>query len=130
MKLKDILPTEELTAKIMKIAKMGEVRYGLGPNLEVEMKALNRFVDRIFIQIRKSLLVNKVHSMPGEYVKVPLDWKEAFKERWFPLRLKKRYPVRYRDIEVVINNYRVCPHIAIPDSSMTEVHFDYLFPEK
>lgn len=29
----------------------------------------------------------------------PANWWEAFKERWFPAWLKKRYPVRYEGIE-------------------------------
>jgi hypothetical protein len=31
-------------------------------------------------------------------VKYPCDWKEAFKERWFPKWLLNRYPVKYKEI--------------------------------
>lgn len=29
-------------------------------------------------------------------IRIPLDWIEAFKERWLPEWLKERYPVRYK----------------------------------
>ena len=37
-----------------------------------------------------------------EAVCYPQDWKEAFKERWLPPWLKKRYPVKYTKHDVWI----------------------------
>lgn len=41
--------------------------------------------------------------------KYPSNWKEAFKERWFPAWLKRRYPVKYR--VVVMEAKAVLPKI-------------------
>ena len=65
-----------------------------------------RFVmDRFQVVVTGKLLgetIDKVHY------KYPQDWKEAFKERWFPRWLLKKYPVKYTHIEVDVN-------IAYPD---------------
>lgn len=29
-------------------------------------------------------------------IKYPLDWFQAFKERWFPVWVKKKYPIKYQ----------------------------------
>lgn len=33
-------------------------------------------------------------------VRYPADWREAFKERWFPTWWKARWPVRYKEIDL------------------------------
>lgn len=49
-------------------------------------------------------------------IQYPLDWWQAFKERWFPGWLIKRYPVKYRihifDMKVLYPNYH--KHHSIP----------------
>lgn len=35
-------------------------------------------------------------------VSVPDNWIEAIKDRWLPKALRKRFPVRYRDIEAEV----------------------------
>lgn len=41
----------------------------------------------------------------------PMDWWEALKERWFPLWMIRRFPVRRRKITVEKNTWYVCPHL-------------------
>ena len=43
--------------------------------------------------------------------KYPLDWKQAFKEQHFPTWLKKRYPVKYKEITktVKFTAYNIYP---------------------
>jgi hypothetical protein len=42
----------------------------------------------------------------------PATWWDAFKERWFPRWLRKRYPVRFKSIHV--EKYGVYPEIPKP----------------
>lgn len=44
----------------------------------------------------------------------PCDWWQAFKERWFPRWALRRWPVRYKSVELHTHKYqRCCPHIRI-----------------
>ena len=40
-------------------------------------------------------------------IRWPANWKEAFKERWFPMWLKKRFPIHYeeRDAWLMLPDY-------------------------
>lgn len=40
-------------------------------------------------------LTSFVYSQKIREIKYPFDWLEAFKERWFPKWLLKKYPVQY-----------------------------------
>jgi hypothetical protein len=66
---------------------------------------------------------NYVVGMPREVIAVyrryPRDWWEAFKERWFPRFLLRRYPVQYVVIDIYQPIYGpVCPHLEVPDEQM------------
>lgn len=62
--------------------------------------------DQLFAQLKGYLWGERAYI---EYVRYPDDWWEAFKERWFPRWLLKRYPVRLT--EVVIDVTRLYPHL-------------------
>ena len=42
-----------------------------------------------------------------QYVKHPWNWIEAFKDRWFPRWLKRKYPVVYKKYDVL----RIFPNL-------------------
>ena len=48
-------------------------------------------------------------------ISYPCNWKEAFKERWFPQWWLKRYPVKYK-IKTIIAK-AIYPHIAFPEKT-------------
>jgi hypothetical protein len=60
-------------------------------------------------------------EMPGVLEEVidiheqfPLTWWDAVKERWFPAWALRRWPVRYRRIDVHQKRFAaVCPHVRI-----------------
>jgi hypothetical protein len=58
-------------------------------------------------------------------VKCPFDWKQAFKEQHFPEWLKKRYPVKYKEIKetVKFTAYSLYPKFPalMPDRSMDSI---------
>jgi hypothetical protein len=61
-------------------------------------------IERAMYEIRVSLASEQLK----EY-RYPSDWKQAFKERWFPKWLLKKYPVKY---DVLI------PKALYPDISL------------
>lgn len=46
-------------------------------------------------------------------VRYPADWWQALKERWFPRKWQKRWPVKYTEDTLEANAYY--PEIQIPD---------------
>jgi hypothetical protein len=49
----------------------------------------------------------------GKKFSFPADWWEAFKERWFPKALLKKYPVKrcHQVIQTLTSTTHVCPHL-------------------
>jgi|WetSurMetagenome_2_1015567.scaffolds.fasta_scaffold17057_3 hypothetical protein len=50
--------------------------------------------DDIIFRIRIAICAEK-ESVKIEKITYPLNWKEAFKERWFPKHILKKFPVKY-----------------------------------
>lgn len=79
-------------------------------------------------------LSTHVLGLKGErvhfYRKWPLDWREAFKQRWFPRWWLRRWPVRWATIDEEIQTYKcVCPHIATtapPEMDSVTFHLMHL----
>lgn len=79
----------------------------------------------------------------GERIQVharwPETWWDAFKERWFPQWLLRRFPVSWSEIDVDRPLYQaVCPHTSLESLESLPCHLDWLiemdqqrrFPEK
>jgi len=99
---------------------------------ELELHA-HLTVDEMARRLVMSLEHRLLRGVPTEYqdevaFSWPADWWQAFKERWFPRWLLKKYPVAYRT-EVVARKlveHRYCPHIRTPPGNGDKVCFDYL----
>ncbi len=52
----------------------------------------------IFTAVKKLL----AFKAGDRIVRYPENWKEAFKERWFPAGLKKLFPVKYTEYDVLV----------------------------
>lgn len=59
-----------------------------------EIDSLAEYVAHEFAVRIRYELYGKKHTHSD--IKYPLDWKESFKERWFPKWLKNKYPVKYQ----------------------------------
>lgn len=73
--------------------------------------------NRLIIELRSC-----IHGIDKSYkeihVKWPKNWKEAFKEQWFPVWALKRWPVLYERVDHSVKIYgKVCPHIVHGDYS-------------
>ena len=55
---------------------------------------------QMLLELRGYLLGEKTNETIITY---PLDWWEAFKERWFPLWAKKRWPVKRKTHKISFN---------------------------
>lgn len=79
----------------------------------------------------EGFLFSKTHkeTIVFDTVKVPVDWWEAVKERFFPMFLILRYPIKYRTIQTVIKNNitRTCPHLNIASS---REHVEFLITKE
>lgn len=56
-------------------------------------------LDYYYINCLKEMLALKAGD---RVIRYPKNWKEAFKERWTPRWLKKRFPVKYREYDVLV----------------------------
>lgn len=78
-----------------KVREYGE-RYGLG-NIDImhpeDFEVRFTACSNAYVNFRHRLYSHKVKD-----VEYPADWWEAFKDRWFPSWLKRRYPVKMKYI--------------------------------
>ena len=75
--------------------------------------------------IWKGFLVSMRASFLGSSIgetSYPADWWQAFKDRWFPYWLKKKFPVKFNRIDRV----RICPHIKLDWDKYSQMHFGFL----
>lgn len=62
-------------------------------------------LESYFDKLIDALVVDLVAEIKGVtlescVVKYPIDWIEAFKERWFPNWLKLKYPIKYKTVKL------------------------------
>jgi hypothetical protein len=81
--------------------------------------------ERVQIQLFHEKLENVVKALINiatqeeEVCNVPSDWWQHFKERWFPLWLKRKFPVRY-DQWWAVHKF---PEVDAPDFGSEYIHF-------
>ena len=90
-----------------------------------------KFVNHIMHELKNSMCVHLSASVMGKKIDTikinyPLNWKESFKERWFPQWALKKWPVKrkyheidfhelYPDIKPSIPGKRMVIHVAHND---------------
>lgn len=81
------------------------MKFGLSTFISKELES---FAIEPDVQITRSIGGNMVATLRQdvfgeqvlhETVRYPADWWQAFKERWFPVWLKRQFPVRYEEHE-------------------------------
>ncbi len=129
--LKDTVEFEKITLPLMKVAVSERIKLG---SLSLDRMRLDGyrdyFMDSMVYNLSTYLIGNKVHEYPVDDIKYPADWKEAFKERWFPEFLKRRYPVRYKYESTVIHHYHLCPHVEAPWGRGEHIEFLTMMDEE
>ncbi len=61
-----------------------------------------------------------------EKIKYPSTWWDAFKDRWYPKFLKKRFPINWEHFRL----YNICPHINEAWVDNKSVHLNWIENEK
>lgn len=102
----------------MTTVKLEKVRLGLECALEKEWLDVSVVIDadstveEIVLRARGLMLAEQYKHIE---IKYPDGWKQAFKERWYPSWLLKRYPVKYKeciiDVKALYPGYKA----TIPD---------------
>ena len=92
-----------------------EKRFKMGgfclSNLTVE-KVHNLIENELLYSVHTLIPAENVKEETHEFnAKYPCNWKQAFKEQHFPTWLKKRYPVKYKEIAktVKFTAYNIYP---------------------
>ena len=82
-----------ITLKRIKYAMEAYIDDGIFDVIEFKVDADIKSWGERTARIFKEMMVQEISNSGIEY---PADWKEAFKERWFPDWIKKKYPVKYK----------------------------------
>lgn len=76
----------------------------------------------------------KRYTTSSQVLSWPLDWWQAFRDRWFPSWWLRRWPVRMNTATVTIQEnvqvteiVHMCPHIRVPDNQR---HFQFLMMDQ
>ena len=122
--LDDVVEFEEITLPLMRVAVNKYVSVGELTRNHMRLDSWREgFAGDMGYMLSTHLIGNKVSSQTMDDIKYPSDWKESFKERWFPEFLKKRYPIRYTYKPTLINHYHLCPHADAPWNTGSHITF-------
>ena len=64
--------------------------------------------DDMLIQLRTFVYAEKLDEVVRDWT-APIDWWQAFKDRWFPEWAKRRWPVRFNHQHVELKRYATFP---------------------
>lgn len=80
----------------------------LGP---IKLRMIEEEIGRRFVVQLQQAVASRKYDV--KTVRFPADWRQAFKERWFPKWALKRWPVKYQEVTMEANAYY--PDIQIPE---------------
>jgi len=84
--------------------------------------------DSYFVTLKRRVLGQ---TLGEKIVRYPRNWKEAFKERWFPNWLKRRFPVKYQEYDALVVFPQLLQKYPLPLSIRREPHyFAFVEPEE
>lgn len=96
---------EEFTFQVQQLAEvlaMGRGTKIAGERFDVEEKVeATRYLIALVLDIA---------TQEEPMMRIPADWWQAFKERWYPQWLKKKSPVKYKEI-VAVHRF---PELEVP----------------
>lgn len=85
---------ETITLDVMSRTAKHAISLDMVANLEFE-SYVNELTNNLILSV-----TNKAPYYDLEILQVPKDWKEHFKERWFPKYLLKKFPIKYKEYRV------------------------------
>lgn len=114
MKIDTPLNVQEVTLEKIKVAIMQRVSNQL-LDAVVDINEVESFVHNA-VDLR---LQGYIWGETGktETIKYPATWRDAFKERWFPKWLLRRYPVNYQVHEISARTLYPNFKISVPNET-------------
>lgn len=80
------------------------------PNFPSKIEAFeDNLLNMVFLKA-KSFFVS-YRNKEKKTIDIPSNWKESFKEEYFPSFLKKKFPIKYKKIVVEYETINICPHL-------------------
>ena len=79
--------------KLAMLAKIGKEMAGV----DIRVDCTTDYSNQMMLRIIAKVTCQKLETVCACY---PADWREAFKERWFPGWALSRWPVRYKTVEL------------------------------
>jgi len=95
--------------------------------LDADVNISERIGHNIECQIRGFIWADEAKRYVFKY---PADWKEAFKERWFPKWAKRKWPVVYKNHEITARNIYPELKLSIPKETHTVVLSSLMWKDK
>ena len=104
-------PKMNIVLQKIKIAGFQKITREFWDNLEfAQGYDADDFIADMFTVRWKSFLLGE--DLGDVIISFPANWREAFKDRWFPRWLKKKYPVRFTEYRA--NQKVIYPELNVP----------------
>ncbi len=112
MELKDeetqaFVATNELILE--KVQVMALVHLGATTVEAMDVRSAYDLSGELLYSIRTFILAEEMYRV-DRTVSYPADWWQAFKQRWFPARMKRRWPVKMHDEHIVLRRVATYPY--------------------
>jgi len=91
---------------------------------EDSLKYLNQLDVRMFLDLNVKQMIYEPKIIYRNEFNYPEDWKQAFKLKHFPRFLLKRFPVRYKQVEVVRITTEITEHWELHPELSCEIKED------
>lgn len=88
--------------------EMAREGFAIAPRVDVSM-AQDFLTDQIAVRVIQEVWGEILDEVEHSY---PADWWQAFKERWFPAWLLRRYPVKLKIMRLTAR--AVYPEVSVP----------------
>ncbi len=108
------VPVETVTLERMKLAAFAIVdrelmeHFAIGP--QVDISAMDYLCDSLTLRIVQMVYGRTMEKVEVEY---PADWWQAFRERWFPAWVLRRWPVKKTVVRLEAKE--LYPKLSVPD---------------
>lgn len=117
-----------LTLERLEIGARFQIQRAFFKTMELEEVA-DIASNSLRLELRGYLWSNTIHR-ETERTAVPSTWWDFFKQSCFPDWLKRRMPVRTREITTETKFIHVCPHLEIASRNEERMHFEWLTPPR
>ena len=127
--MRDDVALSDLTLDYIKVGILARLPTGIVPQHLSMSQQVDGLAEMLSVRLVAYFLGTKRdYHETVETVEVPADWWEHVKQRWCPVWLQHRWPVRVQTITVERHTHEtfVCPHIDTVFAQDGMPHIEYL----